>query len=140
MRLYLFIQALGDSIRFPFLFESFTKYLSLRVLPTLTSASSASLSLAVPSFSYSQIFAEHLLCFYVFTSDSISALVEITRGRQADNNQSDNLHTHKKMYDLVLFSISEVQIHLRCDEREREKDGGRGGRGGKKRETFQSPS
>lgn len=39
MRLYLFIQVLGDSIWFPFLFRSFTKYLCLRVLlPKLTSA------------------------------------------------------------------------------------------------------
>lgn len=46
--LHLIIQASAGSIGFPLLFMSFTKSLPLRVLPLLTSISSASLFLAVP--------------------------------------------------------------------------------------------
>ena len=36
---------------------------------------------------------------------------------QAKSKQSENLWIHKKMHDLVLFTTSEVPMHLRSDER-----------------------
>ena len=39
--------------------------------------------------------------------------------KQAKSKQSENLWIHKKMHDLVLFTTSEVHMHLRSDERRR---------------------
>lgn len=139
MSLYVFIQAPEDSIRFPFLFESFTKYLSLRVLPTFTSASSASLFLAVH---HSLIHKYLLNTYYAFMclhqTPSLPWWKSQGGGRQIVNNQTTYILTRR--YMILYFSVFRKFKYILDVMREREKDGGRGGRGGKKRETFQSPS
>ena len=135
--LYLFIQVPGDSLSFFPLFRSFTKYLFLRVLPKLTSVFSASFFLAVhcsPTHKYL------LNTYYVLLS--IYLRLQLCSGgnykREAGKEKTIRKPIDSQQdADLVLFTTSEVHMHLRSDER-----GGGGGHGGdgEKRETFQSPS
>ena len=77
-----------------------------------------------PSFTYSQMFAEHLLCLYVFTSDSISALESHKRewGRHKGNDLQPPHRLAQKMHDLLFLNASEIEMHLSHligDERDR---------------------
>lgn len=99
-RLYICIHS---SSCFPFLFKSFAKNLSLRVLSTLTSISQLPFSLLsiLLSFTNTGRMPYYVFMKVYFTLDSISALVEFTR--QLANKWTTYIPT-QKMHNLI-FSI-----------------------------------